>query len=152
MFSAWPANAMGLRALQKYIRDVIADRSEYDLKMGPLITISQSAHIYDDCWEYAVKLISEQYDRISRKRLFTDPAGSFLISLDRGQGCIKVEHISPTPGDEMLQTFTGENPQELTRQIIKACPGLENSHCCYLGVEIQKAYQCLMGESEYLQL
>jgi thymidylate synthase len=48
MFSAWPANAMGLRALQHHIRDEIASQSEYDLTMGPLITISQSAHIYDD--------------------------------------------------------------------------------------------------------
>jgi thymidylate synthase len=152
MFSAWPANAMGLRALQKYIRDAIADRSEYDIRMGPLITVSQSAHIYNDCWEYAVKLIAEQYDRISKKRSFADPGGSFLISLDRKQGLIKVEHISPTPGDEMLQTFTGKNPQKLTHQIVKTCPVLENSHCCYLGIEIQKAYQCLMDNSEYSQL
>lgn len=51
MFSAWPANAFALSALQRHIRDAIALSSKHDLKMGPLITISQSAHIYDsvDC-------------------------------------------------------------------------------------------------------
>lgn len=45
MFSAWVANAMGLRALQRHICDLVRDRSAYKLTVGPLITISQSAHI-----------------------------------------------------------------------------------------------------------
>lgn len=68
MFSAWPANAMGLRALQGYIRDEIARRSSYDLKMGSLITLSQSAHIYSDCWDYAEKVVEQQYARICGDR------------------------------------------------------------------------------------
>jgi thymidylate synthase (methanogen type) len=51
MFSAWPANAMGLRALQKYIYNSLVKKTAHKLKMGALITISQSAHIYDDCFE-----------------------------------------------------------------------------------------------------
>ncbi|WP_246276926.1 thymidylate synthase [Microcoleus asticus] len=53
MFGVWSANAMGLRALQQYIRDAIARRSDYDLTMGPLVTVSQSAHLYDDTFEIA---------------------------------------------------------------------------------------------------
>jgi thymidylate synthase len=59
MFAAWPANAMGLRALQQIFRDAIVcglALLTQDLNltaMGPLITISQSAHIYDDTWENA---------------------------------------------------------------------------------------------------
>jgi thymidylate synthase len=63
---------MGLRALQGHIRDEIAGRrqsayyarSQYDLTMGLLITIGQSAHIYDDTWENVDKLIANQYERI----------------------------------------------------------------------------------------
>ena len=70
MFAAWPANAMGLRALQQYIRDQIQERSSYHLKMGPLITISQSAHIYDDTWENVDQLIKNQYSKICDRRDF----------------------------------------------------------------------------------
>jgi thymidylate synthase len=151
MFSAWPANAMGLRALQQHIRDEIARRSSYDLRIGPLITLSQSAHVYSDCWDYADRLIAEQYDRLAKKeaRSFADPIGSFLISLN--ESAIKVEHISPSPGDEPLQFFSGKNPHELSSQILKVCPGLLGSHCLYLGVELQKAYQCAIDEKPYIQ-
>lgn len=151
MFSAWPANAMGLRALQQHIRDEIAGRSSYDLKMGPLITLSQSAHVYSDCWEYADRLIAEQYDRLSKKeaRSFADPVGSFLISVNNS--VIEVEHISPSPGDEPLQFFAGKNPQELSSQILKTCPGIISSHCLYLGVELQKAYQSFIDGTPYTQ-
>ena len=56
MFSAWSANALGLRALQQHIRNaIVASRtaagialsSTHDVRIGPLITISQSAHIYE---------------------------------------------------------------------------------------------------------
>jgi thymidylate synthase len=154
MFSGWPANAMGLRALQQHIRDEIAGRSCYDLKMGPLITISQSAHIYDDCWDYADKLIAEQYDRLAKKeaRSFADPVGSFLISVNDENQSIEVEHISPSPGDEPLQFFAGKDPQELGFQILKACPGILASHCLYLGIELQKASRAAMdGAPLYFQ-
>jgi len=38
--AAWPANAMGLWALQQHIRYAIAQRSNYDLTRGPLLTRS----------------------------------------------------------------------------------------------------------------
>jgi thymidylate synthase len=153
MFSAWPANAMGLRALQQHIRDEIAGRSSYDLKMGPLITISQSAHIYSDCWDYADKLITEHYDRLAKKeaRSFADPIGSFLISVNNKNQLIEVEHISPSPGDEPLQFFAGKDPQELGVQILKACPGILASHCLYLGIQLKKASQCAMNGLSYTQ-
>ena len=153
MFSAWPANAMGLRALQQHIRDEIAKRSSYNLKMGPLITLSQSAHIYGDCWDYADRLIAEHYDHLSKKeaRSFADPAGSFLISVNNEDESIEVEHISPSPGDEPLQFFVGKNPRELSSQILKTCPGILASHCLYLGTELEKAYQCAINGLSYTQ-
>ena len=52
MFSAWPSNAMGLRALQIHIMREIQNRINQKLKIGPLVTVSQSAHIYNDCLLY----------------------------------------------------------------------------------------------------
>jgi thymidylate synthase len=70
MFSAWPANARGLRALLLHIRDAIAQRSDYDLTMGPLLTLSESAHLYDDTFETANRVIATHYDRICNTRDF----------------------------------------------------------------------------------
>ena len=66
MFSAWPFNAMGLRILQEKALDELKQRG-IEVKMGPLITISQSAHIYDDCNDNADKVIKDQYQKIIRE-------------------------------------------------------------------------------------
>jgi thymidylate synthase len=81
MFAAWPTNVMGLRALQQHIRDAIAQRSDYDLAMELLITLSESAHLYDDTFETANRVIAAHYDRICNTRDFSDPAGNFVSQL-----------------------------------------------------------------------
>jgi thymidylate synthase len=136
MFSAWPANAIGLRALQQHIRDAIATRSKYDLSMGPLITVSQSAHIYDDCWENADKLIQSQYAKICKQRNYDDPSGSFVISVQDGK--ILVEHMTPGSG-EVINCYSGKLASQLYRQIAADCPSLQVDHAFYLGTELQKA-------------
>lgn len=135
MFSAWPANAFGLRALQQHIRDQIAQRSSQDLGMGSLITLSQSAHIYDDCWENADRLIDTQYAK-SQQRDYADPSGSFVIQLSHGK--IVVEHMTPGSG-EVVNSYSGKSASQLYRQIAAACPALEVEHALYLGAELQKA-------------
>jgi hypothetical protein len=72
---------MGLRILQQYIRDAIAQWSDYDLTMGPLLTLSKPAHLYDDTFETANRVIATHYDRICKTRDFFDPAGNFVIEL-----------------------------------------------------------------------
>ena len=136
MFSAWPANAIGLRALQQHIRDVIATRSKYDLSMGPLIIISQSAHVYDDCWENADKLIQSQYAKICQQRDYDDPSGSFVISVQDSK--ILVEHMTPGSG-EVINCYSGKSASQLYRQIATNCPSLQVEHAMYLGAELQKA-------------
>jgi thymidylate synthase len=139
MFSAWPANAMGLRALQRHIRDEIASQSEYDLTMGPLITISQSAHIYDDCWETVQQLINNQYQSIISQefRGYSDPAGNFLVETDGNN--ITVSQL--TPNGEFVGKWEGKNPLKLIRQIIADCPSIQSFHIGYLAREIERASQ-----------
>jgi thymidylate synthase len=139
MFSAWPANAMGLRALQRHIRDEIASESEYDLTMGPLITISQSAHIYDDCWENVEQLINNQYQLIINKEIqsYSDPTGNFLVETDANN--ITVSQL--TPNGEFVGKWEGKNPLKLIRQIIADCPSIQPFHIGYLAREIERASQ-----------
>jgi thymidylate synthase len=148
MFSAWPANAMGLRALQRHIRDEIAKRSDYELTMGPLMTISQSAHIYDDTWDNADRLIANQYAAICNQRNYDDPSGNFLIEVDGKE--IVVTHTTPGSG-EALQCYRGKNPLKLLREICADCPAIQPEHSGYLGMELQKAFDCIKNSIHYVQ-
>lgn len=136
MFSAWPANAIGLRALQHHICDQVAAAVPLHLHLGPLIIVSQSSHIYDDCWENADQLIRSQYPRICQRRDYTDPAGSFVISLQDGE--ILVEHMTPGSG-EVVNCYCGKSAHQLYRQIAAHSPSLQVDHALYLGTELQKA-------------
>lgn len=148
MYMAWPANAMGLRALQQHIRDEIAKRSDYDLKMGPLITISQSAHIYDDTWENADRLIEQQYTAICQQRDYYDPAGNFLIETRNDE--IVVTQMTPGSG-EVVTSYIGKKPLNLIREICAASPAIMPEHSAYLGIELQKAWECLKTGKPYIQ-
>lgn len=148
MFAAWPANAMGLRALQQYIRDEIAKRSDYNLKMGPLLTMSQSAHIYDDTWENADKLIQQQYSAICSSVDYYDPSGNFLIEINDGQ--IVVAQTTPGSG-EIVACYSGKYPLKIAREICAASPSIRPDHAAYLGMELHKASECLKTGKQYIQ-
>ncbi len=107
-----------------------------NLKRGPLVTISQSAHIYDDCWEYAQKIIQTEYSKILRSRDFSDKSGSFVISVSEGE--IAVEHVTPGTG-EVVNCYSGKSAKQLYQQIAASCPALQVEHAMYLGTELQKA-------------
>jgi thymidylate synthase len=134
MFSAWPANAMGLRALQKYIYSALLS-SHQSLKLGPLITISQSAHIYDDCFENVSKVISSQYGKIAKNQDYSDPVGNFIISNQEGK--VVVEHTTPGSG-EVVNCYSNKSAYKVSQEIMRDCPGLQNSHAMYLGWELCK--------------
>ena len=109
--------------------------------MGPLITVSQSAHIYDDCWENADNLIQSQYAKICQERDYADPSGSFVISVQDGK--IVVEHITPGSG-EVVNCYSGKSARQLYQQIAADCPSLQIEHAMYLGTELQKAEMSLL--------
>ncbi|NES00922.1 MAG: thymidylate synthase, partial [Symploca sp. SIO1B1] len=147
MFSAWVANAMALRALQQHIRYEIVKRSDHVLTMGPLITLSQSAHIYDDTWDTGDKLTADHYQRICRQNKYDDPAGNFIIEVKSG----KIIVTQTTSGGEGVKEFSGSNPLKLVRQICQSSPGIQPEHAAYLGLELQKAYMGVKSDSIYSQ-
>jgi thymidylate synthase len=149
MFSAWVANAMGLRALQRHIVDEINLRSPQQvLKMGELITISQSAHIYDDCWENADFLIKNQYSKLVSKRDYDDPSGNYIIEVEEGQ--IIVVHTTPGSGNPVKE-YRRKNPLTLLRDICSDVPAIQPEHAGYLGMEFQKAYEAIQSRKPYKQ-
>jgi len=141
MFGAWVANAMGLRALQVYIRNEIATRSDYDLSIGPLITISQSAHIYSDTWEHADQVIDKHY---RFRPEYSDPVGNFLVE-KRGKDIV----VNQTNlCGEIIKSYSSENALKLIREITQDNPSIQPYHVGYLGIELEKAFS---SGSEYVQ-
>ena len=119
----------------------LVQKTHHILKMGALITISQSAHIYDDCFENVENVISSQYPKICQQRDYVDPAGSFVITIQNDQ--IIVEHTTPGSG-EVVNCYSGKSANKLSQQIFTDCPGLQVEHAMYLGVELQKAEMALL--------
>lgn len=136
MFGAWPSNAIALRSLQSHIQQEVSARSSTQIRMGPLITLSQSAHLYEDCWEYANALIQNEYSQRLERNQFDDPSGSFLVEV-RGEEIV-VTQISPGSG-EVYREFRGSRADGLLTQLSRECPALQTSHALYLGGEIQRA-------------
>jgi thymidylate synthase len=138
MFSAWPTNAFGLRALQQYVRDLIAERSDYDLLMGPLITNSQSAHLYGDSLESAQELVKKYYRKILRKYLnrHNDPVGNYVVEkfLDE----VVVTRTTPGVGDEVA-SYRGKHFEPLADAIFADAPGMQPRHAMHIGFELGRA-------------
>jgi thymidylate synthase len=113
-----------------------------------LITLSQSAHIYDDTWSNAEQLIKEQYSAICKKLDYYDPAGNFLIEIADDK--IVVTHTTPGSG-EIVGCYSGKNPLKMIKEICAASPSVCPDHAGYLGMELQKASECLTNGIEYIQ-
>lgn len=149
MFGAWPANAMGLRALQEHIRQEVNSfrqaLNEPPLKLGPLVTLSQSAHIYDNCWDYADQVTAKHLD--TRKLDLSDQTGYFRVAVE--EGVILVTQCSPK--DSVVAQWSGKNATLLARKIIRETPTITTEHAAYLGGEIYRAQDALELGLEYSQ-
>lgn len=142
MFDAWCANAFGLRALQRHICDRIVQETGWHLNLAPLITLSQSSHIYDHSYEYADKVIREKYEKLPKK--FNDPVGNFEVALEDGQ--IVVSRMLPL--GITCKQYRGKTPIRVVSAIAKDAPAMEPDHALYLGGQIHRAWDCLRrGES-----
>lgn len=141
MFGGWPENAFGLRKLQQFMSKEIGNCS-----LGDLTIMSESAHLYDDCWKSAQKIVEERWQEVvevpPKQR---DPRGNFVISIEKEE--IVIEHCSPK-GDS-LQVFKGRNPHGLMFKILPFVSSTE--HAAYLGFELQKAWLALKSGILYVQ-
>lgn len=146
IYSAWVSNAMGLRGLQRYIYNALKEVYK-DIEIGSLVIVSQSAHIYEDCWNSADEIIAKYYKSINHKKQYTDPVGNFIISC--GDDSLCVEQV--TSLGELMHQYSGKNAIQLAHQIITNNPGILPDHSLYLGLELQKAEHCLKFGIDYKQ-
>jgi len=129
IFRAWPQNIFGLRRLQ----EELAGRFDA-VTAGDLITISQSAHIYEDSWVKANSVLQTEGRQADLKGDFRqDDRGSFVIRVERGE--IVVDHYSPQ-GDK-LRTLSGGSARELGKQLALYISFPE--HAVYVGRQLALA-------------
>ncbi len=139
MFRAWPENALALRTMQKEIADAL------DKEMGHLITISGSAHIYEESYQRAQEIISRFYPSLPCEQ---DPRGNYVIRIIPEHE-IEVLHLSPS--GKKLDRYTGTTAVELMNTIVRDQGVSVFSHACDLGAELQKAEIALTLGIEYTQ-
>ena len=144
MFGAWCANAQGLVELQKRIVAELNRRAEAQLVVrGSLVTVSQSAHIYDDTFENVDDLLSRQ----KTKKSYNDPVGNFVIEVKDNQ--IEVERLGVA--GEQVAIYTGKYASKLVNEIIADAPDIQAGHSAYLGLELQKAEIALKSGNRHVQ-
>ena len=135
MFEGYPENAFGLRMLQEEIRQELSERLKKEIKLGELIILSQSAHLYRDTWEWAEKVTSQHLPPYVRPLARLDPRGNFVISIEHGE--IVLEHTGPS-GEKIgeYRAKTGTELREILARenVISLIP-----HALDLGFEIMKA-------------
>jgi len=143
IFSGWALNAFGLRRVQKYI----AEKLGYSV--GTLTIFSNCAHIYDNEWPAAEKIVKEYGANFE---CALDPRGYFIISIEKKD--IVAKHYSPN--GKFLEEFRqdGSMPKAaiaLYSKLAAANAVSVISHAFDLGVELEKAEIAVKNNLEYIQ-
>jgi dihydropteroate synthase len=114
-------------------------------------------------------------DQLSKRHIDLDPAGYFIIYLDREAGLICAEHytnaindkglaVDPETGEPLAcrgglkrtptQIYTGRTAKEIGMAITEQadpCPLSQYDHALYLGREFVRAEIALVTGQEYIQ-
>lgn len=153
MFHGWPENAFGLRALHEWMRSMTiklgpghASFMDYkSLALGDLTIISQSAHLYEDCWDGALALVEKCWKPKTR----FDAKGNFIINdtgpvsghLDITKEEFKlnryqVQLVAPT--GEVVLELHGPTPNWIRKEIDKRRLISDVGHALWIGYELGK--------------
>ena len=141
IYRAWPQNVAGLERLQTELVERLEGKQP-----GDLVVVSQSAHIYEDCWAKARNILERKESMAYLAPQFRqDIRGSFVIKVESGR--ITVDHYSPQ-GDR-LRTLSAKNARELEE---KLSPYVSLSrHAMYVGRELARAEIAMQQGANYKQ-
>lgn len=140
LFEAWPMNLFALKELQELIS------SELNLSPGPLVCISHSAHIYENKWGEAKKVIDTHYKQSPHLEL--DPRGNFKITVENNK--ILAVHLDKE-GNKTGYSFEGLTEREIMGQILHSQLISRLDHAAYIGRELSKAESALNSDQPYVQ-
>jgi len=141
VYGAWHINAFGLRRIQREIAEKVG------LELGSLITISISAHVYENNWKEAENILNKFY-RGKQMLLEEDKNGYFLIKLENDE--IVVEH-RVSDGRKSSYEFKGKKAQVLYKKILNENLISRMDHAAYLGYELARAEDALKKVKPFVQ-
>jgi len=141
IFGAWPMNAFALKELQKKIA------KRLNIEVGPLIIISNSAHIYENNWRECKKILDKYYTG-NIMTFENDKLGYFTIYIENKE--IVVQHHL-LDGRKSDFVFRGKNSIELYRKILHENLISRFDHAAYLGKELNRVEIALKENKEYVQ-
>ncbi|MBI2546635.1 hypothetical protein HYV81_05650 [Candidatus Woesearchaeota archaeon] len=154
MFEGYPENAFGLRSLQEEVRQQVISglkeqgrNDEAGIKLGSMVILSQSAHIYDDSWERCQKIVEKYIRRYQWHMNEFDPRGNLIITI--GDENIIVEHTSPEK--ETLGIYKAKTAIEMRDILIRENIISLIPHALDIGIELMKAELAIAHGLEYLQ-
>ena len=152
MFEGYPENALALRCLQEEIRKQVeeglkAKGQNEDLKLGNLIILSQSAHIYDDSWERCIKTVDMYGQKYFGLLSELDPRGNLIISVEDNE--IVIEHTSASK--ETLGIYKAKSAEEMRDILVKEKIISLVPHALDIGLELMKAEVALKLNLHYTQ-
>lgn len=147
MFEGYPENAFGLRMLQEEIRAALQQRTGKEMKLGELMILSQSAHLYKDTWEWASKVTEMHLPQFRKHMARLDPRGNFIISVDGDE--LVMEHTGPD--GEKIGEFRGRTAAEMRNILVKENTVSLLPHALDLGIELSKAETSKKLGIEYAQ-
>lgn len=142
MYNAYCMNAYALKQLQRII---VADIGDPSLKDGPLMIVSNSAHVY----ERNFRDIADMHELDCN----LDPRGYFAITTtvndeDDEKKKIVINYFDNTD-NQLLYTASGADPHKLCDAVQPFVS--EVSHALYVGRELMRARQCLDMGVPYVQ-
>ena len=146
IFKAAIPNAFGLRTLQKKVT------RELGFELGELQITSQSAHIYEQDWDQALKLSrcffwERKPELVFDPERHADPRGNMIITIKESR--INVEFQSPSGAK--LMDLQGENAKELSMQIALLELLSRFDHIMDVAMELQKAETAMKNKLAYNQ-
>lgn len=146
IFKAAIPNAFGLRILQKKVCEKLG------FELGQLQITSQSAHIYEQDWDNANKLVkcafwerepNLNFDPITQK----DQRGYMIINIKDGEINVVFQGLQ---GEELMN-FGGKTAKEIMTKIAQLELLSKTDHLLDIGAELQKAEIALRQGLEYNQ-
>lgn len=151
IFKLYLLNAFSLRKIQFQVLQKINEKlskQAVSLELGPLIIVSQSAHIYETDWKNSEETVKQNFSKILHLREnYFDPRGNFVIYISQGK--IVIEHLSPD--NQLLYMFDADTAYELWDVLVRENVVSNISHAIYIGTELQKAEIALKNGLKYEQ-
>jgi len=141
MFGAWPMNAFALRKLQKNMA------RRLNVECGPLVIISNSAHIYENNWKECKEILDKYYTG-KEVGFEQDRLGYFIIKIE-GKEIVVQHHLAD--GRKSNFIFKGTNAEGVYRRILNENLISRYDHAAYLGKELARAEIALKEGKKYEQ-